>query len=126
MGRPGWRSLAILVAVAAFLASRADAVDTWVGDLSPISAADWNCDRAAHLLERAGFGGTPEDIEALAAMTPEAREIAGISDRLVRFSIGLEHTDDLVRDIEQALALAGEAGAGKVAYLSSEAASKCA
>ena len=61
-----------------------------------------------------------------AAMTPEARETAGISDRLVRFSIGLEHCDDLVRDIEQALDRAGEAGAGKVAYLSNGAASKCA
>ncbi|MCK5747190.1 MAG: aminotransferase class I/II-fold pyridoxal phosphate-dependent enzyme, partial [Oricola sp.] len=60
-----------------------------------------------------------------AAMTPEARATAGISDNLVRFSIGLEHTDDLVRDIERALEAAGEAGAGKVAYLSSGA-SKCA
>lgn len=61
-----------------------------------------------------------------AAMTPEARATAGISDRLVRFSSGLEHSDDLVRDIEQALERAGEAGAGNVAYLSSGAASKCA
>src|SRR5579872_4975110 len=43
----------------------------WVGDLAPISASDWNYDRAAHLLERAGFGGTPAEIQALAAMTPE-------------------------------------------------------
>ena len=43
----------------------------WVGDLAPIRAADWNLERAAHLLERAGFGGTPEDIQRLAAMTPE-------------------------------------------------------
>ena len=28
----------------------------WVDDLSPISASDWSFDRAAHLLERAGFG----------------------------------------------------------------------
>ena len=28
---------------------------SWVGDLSPIGASDWNYDRAAHLLERAGF-----------------------------------------------------------------------
>ena len=61
-----------------------------------------------------------------AAMTPEAREVAGISDRLVRFSIGLEHTDDLVRDIETALDRAVDSGAGKVAYLSSGATSKCA
>ncbi len=39
--------------------------------LSPISAADWTYDRAAHLLERAGFGGTPAQIEQLAQLTPE-------------------------------------------------------
>ena len=43
----------------------------WQGDLSPIASSEWSYDRAAHLLERAGFGGTPEDIERLAAMTPE-------------------------------------------------------
>lgn len=43
----------------------------WVGDLSPIAKADWNYARAGHLLERAGFGGTPEEIERLAKMTPE-------------------------------------------------------
>src|SRR5262245_61858074 len=43
--------------------------DSWAGDLSPIGKADWSDDRAAHLLERAGFGGTPEEIEELAKMT---------------------------------------------------------
>ena len=38
----------------------------WKDDLSPISAADWNYDRAAHLLAHAGFGGTPVEIERLA------------------------------------------------------------
>jgi len=38
-----------------------------------------------------------------AAMSPQARARAGISDRLVRFSIGLEHEDDLMRDIFRAL-----------------------
>ena len=42
----------------------------WVDDLRPIKASDWSYDRAAHLLERAGFSGTPEEIERLAAMTP--------------------------------------------------------
>jgi hypothetical protein len=42
----------------------------WANDLSPIAAADWNYARAAHLLERAGFGGTPDEIARLAAMTP--------------------------------------------------------
>ncbi len=43
----------------------------WQSDLSPIASNEWSYDRAAHLLERAGFGGTPEEIERLAAMTPE-------------------------------------------------------
>ncbi|HVY07153.1 MAG TPA: DUF1800 domain-containing protein [Burkholderiales bacterium] len=53
------------------------AASEWAGDLNPIGPQDWNAERAAHLLERAGFGGTPEDIARLAAMTPEAavREI---------------------------------------------------
>jgi cystathionine gamma-synthase len=38
-----------------------------------------------------------------ASMTPEARATAGISGRLVRFSIGLEHPKDLLRDIFAAL-----------------------
>jgi hypothetical protein len=49
---------------------RADGPASWVDDLSPIAAGDWNYERAAHLLERAGFGGTPEEIARLAAMTP--------------------------------------------------------
>jgi cystathionine gamma-synthase len=38
-----------------------------------------------------------------AAMSPEARAIAGISDSLFRLSIGLEHADDLIADLEHAL-----------------------
>ena len=42
----------------------------WQNDLTAIGPADWNYDFAAHLLERAGFGGTPEEIQALAKLTP--------------------------------------------------------
>src|SRR5438128_5088780 len=42
----------------------------WQNDLTPIASSDWNYDFAAHLLERAGFGGTPEEIQALARLTP--------------------------------------------------------
>lgn len=45
--------------------------ESWISDLRPIAPADWSYARAAHLLERAGFGGTPEEIRALAGMTPE-------------------------------------------------------
>jgi len=44
----------------------------WVDDLTPLSPSEWNADRAAHLLERAGFGGTPEEIARLAQMPPAA------------------------------------------------------
>lgn len=39
-----------------------------------------------------------------ASMTPEARRAAGITDDLIRISIGLEHPDDLIADLQQALA----------------------
>jgi len=52
----------------------------WQDDLTAIGPADWNYDLAAHLLERAGFGGTPEEIQALAKLTP-AQAVA----RMVRF-----------------------------------------
>jgi hypothetical protein len=40
----------------------------WQDDLSPLPASEWNVDRAAHLLAHAGFGGTPEEAERLAAL----------------------------------------------------------
>ena len=43
----------------------------WAGDLSPIAASDWSYGRAAHLIERAGFGATPEEVARLAALTPQ-------------------------------------------------------
>ncbi|MDO8327999.1 MAG: DUF1800 domain-containing protein [Cypionkella sp.] len=43
-----------------------------VGNLTPIDPSEWNHAYAAHLLERAGFGGTPAEIRRLAAMTPAA------------------------------------------------------
>jgi hypothetical protein len=38
----------------------------WKDDLAPITSADWNYDRAAHLLAHAGFGGSPAEIQKLA------------------------------------------------------------
>lgn len=38
-----------------------------------------------------------------AKLTPEARAEAGISDGLIRISVGLEHIDDIIADIDQAL-----------------------
>lgn len=36
--------------------------------------------------------------------TAEERAAAGISDGLIRISVGLEHVDDILADLEQALA----------------------
>ena len=56
-----------------------DPPDGRKGDLAPISASDWNAQRAAHLIERAGFGATPEEVSRLAEMTPE-RAVASLVD----------------------------------------------
>lgn len=55
----------------------------WAGDLTSITAQEWSPDRAAHLLERAGFGGPPQEIDRVAAMTPEAavRHLVHYQDR---------------------------------------------
>src|SRR5258705_6243368 len=63
----GFPLLALLVVPFACISAT-----SWTGDLTPIGQEDWNAQRAAHLLERAGFGGTPEEIALFAAMTPEA------------------------------------------------------
>jgi len=44
--------------------------DGWANDLAPIAQADWDYARAAHLIERAGFGAPPEEVKRLAALTP--------------------------------------------------------
>ena len=72
--------VALLVIAPALLMAQAAGPANWKDDLKPIAPADWNYDFAAHLLERAGFGGTPEEIQALARMTPD--QAIG---RLVRF-----------------------------------------
>ena len=70
-----WPAIAALILAVtsvgpmAGLAQRAGSAQ-WQNDLTPIASSDWNYDFAAHLLERAGFGGTPEEIEALARLTP--------------------------------------------------------
>jgi len=40
-----------------------------------------------------------------AALTPEARKTAGISDGLVRFAVGIEDVEDIIADIKHALEL---------------------
>lgn len=58
------------VGAAGAAAAAEAAPSAWANDLTPIGEKDWNPERAAHLLERAGFGGTPDEVARLAAMTP--------------------------------------------------------
>jgi len=37
-----------------------------------------------------------------AGMDPDARRLAGISDQLLRLSIGIEQAEDLIADLDQA------------------------
>jgi uncharacterized protein (DUF1800 family) len=74
-------------------ARMAPAADEWAGDLSPISTADWNYERAAHLIERAGFGATPEEIARLAGMTPD-RAVNSLVDYEAIDASGLEPFDE--------------------------------
>jgi uncharacterized protein (DUF1800 family) len=48
------------------------AATNWAGDLTPITASDWTYERARHLLDRAGFGGTPDEIGRLYDLGPVA------------------------------------------------------
>ncbi len=59
---------AALTSLACASALAAPAV--WQDDLAPIADGDWNRARAAHLLERAGFGPTPEEVDRFARLTP--------------------------------------------------------
>jgi hypothetical protein len=64
-----WVVVLVMIFTASALAQKTGS-SQWQNELTPISASDWNYDLAAHLLERAGFGGTPEDIQALARLAP--------------------------------------------------------
>ncbi|XP_041457252.1 L-methionine gamma-lyase-like [Lytechinus variegatus] len=65
------------------------------------------------ILMATSLGGTESLMEHPASMThgpevmsKEEREAGGISDGMIRFSVGVEDPDDLIRDLEQALAKA--------------------
>ena len=66
-----WMLLATLCAALGTAVPAAAAVPDSQDDLRPISAAQWTPAAAAHLLQRAGFGGRPDEIAALAALTAQ-------------------------------------------------------
>ena len=75
MQRASFKALTVLVVLfgclnGALAAGSCSGGADWAGDLTPIAKSDWNPARAAHLIERAGFGETPEGIAALAERDP--------------------------------------------------------
>ena len=68
--------LGMLVASACYAAvSGADVATApveWVDNLRSITAADWTRERAAHLLERAGFGALPAEVQHSLTLGPRA------------------------------------------------------
>ena len=61
----GLQVILLVYLVSSAFAASGSAPDAWQDNLTPLPASSWNQDTAAHLLERAGFGGTPEQIQAL-------------------------------------------------------------
>ena len=61
----GLREILFIYLVSSAFAASGSAPDAWQDNLTPLPVSSWNRDTAAHLLERAGFGGTPEQIQAL-------------------------------------------------------------
>ena len=62
--------------------------------------------RFAHLAANLGSVETvagPPAMTSHLELSPEEREDLGIPEGLVRYSVGIEDTDDLIADLEQAL-----------------------
>lgn len=68
--RPSRDLRLLLLLLLSLLVGAAQAAGDGTDDLAPIADADWNADKARHLLERAGFGGTPADVAHFARLTP--------------------------------------------------------
>src|SRR5215510_3900007 len=66
----GWLSVPLVCAVG-IAGGAAETPSSWTDDLAPITPRDWTYQRAAHLIERAGFGAAPDEIERLARLTPQ-------------------------------------------------------
>ena len=68
--------------------------------LTPVSVQEWNADKARHLLERAGFGATPQEVAHFARMTPRQAvqtlvRYQRIPDKFVPFEDSGSHDDGL-------------------------------
>jgi cystathionine beta-lyase/cystathionine gamma-synthase len=73
-----------------------------------ISAADRFCSRVKLPIVAPSLGGvetliTRPALTSHAGLSPEVRKTMGVTDTLIRLSVGLEATEDLIQDFDQAL-----------------------
>ena len=64
------RLISVMLAVLCGLAATPLRAGDWAEDLSAIADSQWSARSARHLLERAGFAGTPAEIATFAQLTP--------------------------------------------------------
>ncbi len=91
---------ALTGAVAMLAVSVGLAATNPVNPLTAISAQEWNADKARHLLERAGFGASPQEVAQFARMTPQQAvqtlvRYQRIPDKFVPFEDSGSHDDGL-------------------------------
>jgi cystathionine beta-lyase len=72
------------------------------------SSGDVFMDKLRLIRRAVSLGGVESTITSPAKtshlkMTPEERMAIGVTDNLVRLSVGIEDSEDLIRDIKQAL-----------------------
>jgi uncharacterized protein (DUF1800 family) len=92
--------MALTGAVAMLAVSMGLAATNPVNPLTAISAQEWNADKARHLLERAGFGASPQEVAQFARMTPQQAvqtlvRYQRIPDKFVPFEDSGSHDDGL-------------------------------
>jgi hypothetical protein len=71
MRKPIFALVRLLVLWTVIAPAVALATSSNAGNLAPLDPSQWNRQYAAHLLERAGFGATPEEIDRLVELTPQ-------------------------------------------------------
>jgi uncharacterized protein (DUF1800 family) len=91
---------ALTGAVAMLAVSMGLAATNPVNPLRAISAEEWDADKARHLLERAGFGASPQEVAQFARMTPQQAvqtlvRYQRIPDKFVPFEDSGSHDDGL-------------------------------
>ena len=73
MSKKFLKGIIFILLVSSFLSLKVISKETsnWENNISPILSADWTISKAEHLLGRAGFGGSPEEILFIYKLGPK-------------------------------------------------------